>query len=69
MLFNASFGLLEPVVYKGLPGVIVDVLFSLDEDTGYTIESFGVKFDDESYLMYIDPDDLTLQIETQTSLS
>ena len=69
MLFNSSFGLLEPVIYKGKQGVIVDVMFSLDEDTGYAIESFGVKFDDDTYEMYIDPEDLNLQPEIDSSLS
>lgn len=69
MLFNSSFGLLEPVIYKGKPGVIIDVLFSLDEDTNCAVESFGIQFDDDTYEMYIDPADLTLASEYVTSLS
>lgn len=61
MLYSPSYDLLEAVSYNGSPGTVVDIQFSLDEDTGYVSESYGVSFDDGTYIMYIDPLDLTVQ--------
>lgn len=60
MIFYSTYNILDEVLYKGkLSGTIIDVQFSLNEEMGVMEESYGVKFDDGSYEMYIDAQDLT----------
>lgn len=60
MIFYSTYDILDEVLYKGkLSGTIIDVQFSLNEEMGIMEESYGVKFDDGSYEMYIDAQDLT----------
>lgn len=60
MIFCSTYDILDEVLYKEkLSGTIIDVQFSLNEEMGVMEESYGVKFDDGSYEMYIDAQDLT----------
>lgn len=60
MIFCSTYDILDEVLYKKtLSGTIIDVQFSLNEEMGVMEESYGVKFDDGSYEMYIDTQDLT----------
>lgn len=60
MIFCSTYDILDEVLYKKtLSGTIIDVQFSLNEEMGIMEESYGVKFDDGSYKMYIDTQDLT----------
>lgn len=60
MIFYSTYNILDEVLYKEkLSGTIIDVQFSLNEEMGVMEESYGVKFDDGSYEMYIDAQDLT----------
>ena len=60
MIFYPTYNILDEVLYKEkLSGTIIDVQFSLNEEMGVMEESYGVKFDDGSYEMYIDAQDLT----------
>ena len=60
MIFYSTYDILDEVLYKEkLSGTIIDVQFSLNEEMGVMEESYGVKFDDGSYEMYIDAQDLT----------
>ena len=60
MIFYSTYDILDEVLYKEkLSGTIIDVQFSLNEEMGIMEESYGVKFDDGSYEMYIDAQDLT----------
>ena len=60
MIFCSTYDILDEVLYKEkLSGTIIDVQFSLNEEMGIMEESYGVKFDDGSYEMYIDAQDLT----------
>lgn len=59
MIFYSTYDILDEVLYKNvLSGTIIDVQFSLNEEMGVMEESYGVKFDDGSYEMYIGPQDL-----------
>ena len=71
MIFYSTYDILDEVYYKNMrPGIITDVLFTLDEETGYMVETYGVTFEDDSYEMYIAPSDLSYrQSIPQTQLS
>lgn len=69
MIFSSSYDLLDKVYYKKLPGVITDIQFSLDDESGYVVESYGVSFDNNTYQMYIDPSELTFQPPIPVSMS
>jgi hypothetical protein len=71
MVFYSTYDILDEVYYKNLrPGIVTDVQFTLDEETGYMIETYGVTFEDDSYEMYISPSDLSYQqVIPQTQLS
>lgn len=58
MIFASSFDLLDDVIYKGKAvGVVMDIQFSVNED--YDVEeSYGILFEDDSYLLDVNPDDL-----------
>lgn len=60
MIFYSTYDILDEVFYKKeRPGVVTDVQFSLNEETGYMIETYGVTFEDNTYQMFISPSDLT----------
>lgn len=60
MIFYSTYNILDEVLYKKLmSGTIIDVQFSLNEEMGVLEESYGVKFDDGSYEMFINAEDLT----------
>ncbi len=71
MVFYSTYDILDEVYYKNLrPGIVTDVQFTLDEETGYMIETYGVTFEDDSYEMYIPASDLSYrQAIPQTQLS
>jgi len=71
MIFYSTYDILDEVYYKNMrPGIVTDVLFTLDEETGYMVETYGVTFEDDSYEMYIAPSDLSYrQAIPQTQLS
>jgi len=60
MIFYSTYDILDEIFYKKeRPGIVTDVQFSLDEDTGYMVESYGITFEDNTYQMFIAPSDLT----------
>ena len=60
MIFYSTYNILDEVLYKkSMSGTIIDVQFSLNEEMGVLEESYGVKFDDGSYEMFISTEDLT----------
>ena len=60
MIFYSTYDILDEVSYKGkLSGTIIDVQFSLNEEMGIMEESYGVKFDNGTYEMFVDAKDLT----------
>lgn len=60
MIFYSTYDILDEVLYKkSMSGTIIDVQFSLNEELGVLEESYGVKFDDGSYEMFIETKDLT----------
>ena len=71
MIFYSTYDILDEVYYKNMrPGIVTDVLFTLDEETGYMVETYGVTFEDNSYEMYIPTSDLSYrQSIPQTQLS
>ena len=70
MIFYSTYDILDEVFYKNtLPGIIVDVQFTLSDD-GVMEESYGIQFENGAYQLFIDPEDLSYrQIIPQTSLS
>ena len=60
MIFYSTFDILDEVLYKGkIPGIVSDVSFSLNEETGYIEESYGIVFDDNSYILDVSPNDMS----------
>lgn len=70
MIFYSTYDILDEVFYKNtLPGIIVDVQFTLNDD-GVMEESYGIQFENGAYEMFIDPSDISYRyIVPQTSLS
>lgn len=60
MVFYSTYDILDEVYYKKeRPGVVTDVQFTLNEETGYMEESYGITFEDGTYQMFVNPSDLT----------
>ena len=71
MVFYSTYDILDERYYKkSRPGIITDVQFSLDDETGYMIETYGITFEDGSYQMFVETSDLSYrQSISQTQLS
>lgn len=60
MIFYSTYDVLDEVFYKDtMPGTIMDVTFSLDENTGYMVETYGVELEDGTFVMYVPINDLS----------
>lgn len=60
MIFYSTYDILDEIYYKKeRPGIVTDVQFTLDDETGYMIETYGITFEDGSYQFYVNPSDLS----------
>ena len=72
MIFYSTYDILDEVYYKNtMPGIIVDVTFTLDDETGYMMETYGIQFEDGTYIMFVSPSEISYQQpnKPQTQLS
>ena len=71
MIFYSTYDILDEVYYKKiLPGIIVDIQFSLNEETGEMEESYGIQFENGVYEMFVNPSEISYrQIIPQTQRS